>query len=101
MRTARAEIVKAVAVRTSAYVHLILLCVLWAVLMAVLTVVKNTLGLAAKLPIVKQVDKLGGAALGLVECALVFWCLGWLDRATGFGWLTQQARGTVFLRLFV
>ena len=98
---ARAEIEKAVAVRTAAYVHLILLCVLWALLMAVLSIVKNTLGIAAKLPVVKQVDKLGGAALGLVECALAFWCLGWLDRATGFGWLAQQAEGTVFLRLFV
>ena len=101
VRAARIEVVKVIAERTSAYVHLILLCLLWVGLMVALTIIKNTFGLAAKLPVVKQVDKLGGAALGLIECALVFWCLAWLDKITGFGWLTQQAEGTVFLRLFV
>ncbi len=101
VRTARIEIVRAIAVRTSAYVHLILLCIVWVGLMVALTIIKNTLGLTAKLPVVKQVDKLGGAALGLIECAMVFWCLAWVDKITGFGWLAQQAQGTVFLRLFV
>ena len=101
VRAARIEIVKAVAERTSAYVHLILLCLLWVGLMVALTIIKNTLGLAAKLPVVKHVDKLGGAGLGLVECAIVFWCLAWADKVTGFGWLPQLAKGTVFLRLFV
>ena len=101
VRTARIEIVKVIAERTSAYVHLILLCLLWMGLMVALTIIKNTFGLATKLPVVKHVDKLGGEALGLVECALVFWCLAWVDKVTGFGWLAQQAKGTVFLRLFV
>ena len=101
VRAARIEVVKIIAERTSAYVHLILLCILWVGLMVALTIIKNTFGLATKLPVVKHVDKLGGAALGLIECALVFWCLAWLDKITGFGWLTQQAEGTVFLRLFV
>ena len=101
VRAARIEVVKIIAERTSAYVHLILLCLLWVGLMVALTIIKNTFGLATKLPVVKHVDKLGGAALGLVECARVFWCLAWVDRVTGFGWLAQQAKGTVFLRLFV
>ena len=101
VRAARIEIVKATVVRTSAYVHLILLCLAWVALMVALTIIKNTLGLAAKLTVVKQVDKLGGAVLGLVECAMVFWGLAWIDKVTGFGWLTQQAAGTVFLKLFV
>ena len=101
VRTARIEVVKVIAERTSAYVHLILLCLLWVGLMVALTIIKNTFGLATKLPVVKHVDKLGGAALGLIECAMVFWCLAWVDRVTGFGWLSQQAQGTVFLKLFV
>lgn len=101
VHTARVEIVRAIAVRTSAYVHLILLCLIWVLLMVALTIIKNTLGLATKLPVVKHVDKLGGAGLGLIECALAFWCLAWLDKVTGFGWLAQTARGTVFLKLFV
>ena len=43
----------------------------------------------------------GGAALGPIKCAMVFWCLAWVDKVTGFGWLAQQAQGTVFLKLFV
>ena len=101
VRTARIEVVKVIAERTSAYVHLILLCLLWVGLMVALTIIKNSFGLATKLPVVKHVDKLGGAALGLIECAMVFWCLVWVDRVTGFGWLSQQAQGTVFLKLFV
>lgn len=101
VRTARIEFVKAVAEHTAAYVHLILLCLFWVGMMAALTIIKNTFGLATKLPVVKQVDKTGGAVLGLVECALVFWCLAWVDKITGFGWLEKQAQGTVFLRLFV
>ncbi|MBQ9721221.1 MAG: CvpA family protein [Oscillospiraceae bacterium] len=101
VRAARIEAVKIIAERTSACVHLILLCLLWVGLMVALTIIKNTFGLATKLPVVKHVDKLGGAALGLVECAMVFWCLAWVDKVTGFGWLAQQAKGTVFLRLFV
>lgn len=101
VRTARIEFVKAMAQRTAAYVHLVLLCISWVGLMAALTIIKNTFGLATKLPVVKQVDKVGGAVLGLVECALIFWCLAWLDKISGFGWLARQAQGTVFLRLFV
>lgn len=101
VRTARIEFVKAVAQHTAAYVHLILLCICWVGLMVALTIIKNTFGLATKLPVVKQADKVGGAALGLIECALVFWCLAWVDRITGFGWLARLAQGTVFLRLFV
>lgn len=101
VRTARIEVVKIIAERTSAYVHLVLLCLLWVGLMIALTIIKNTLGLATKLPVVKHADKLGGAALGLVECAIVFWCLAWADKVTGFDWLAQLAKGTVFLRLFV
>ena len=101
VRTARIEVVKIIAERTSAYVHLVLLCLLWVGLMVVLTIIKNTFGLTTKLPVVKHVDKLGGAALGLVECAMAFWCLAWVDKVTGFGWLAQQSQGTVFLKLFV
>lgn len=101
VRSTRIELAKAVAVRTSAYVHLILLCIVWVGLIVALTIIKNTFDLAAKLPVIKQADKLGGAALGLIECALVVWCLAWVDKILGFGLLTQLSQGTVFLRLFV
>lgn len=101
VRTARIEITRIIAERTAAYVHLLLLCLVWAGMIVVLTIIKNTFDLATKLPVVKQADKLGGAALGLIECAMVFWGLAWVDKVTGFGWLAQTARGTVFLRLFV
>ena len=101
VRVARMELAKAIAVRLSAYVRAVLLFVLWVVLMAVLTAVKNTLGLAAKLPVIKPADRLGGAVLGLLECALAVWCLAWADRVTGLGWLARKAEGTVFLRLFL
>ena len=101
IRTARIEIAKAIAQRTAAYVHLILLCVLWMGLIVALTIIKNTFGIAFNFPVIKQADRLGGAALGVIECAIVFWILAWVDKVTGFGWLSQIARGTVFLRLFV
>ena len=43
----------------------------------------------------------GGAVLGLVECALLFWVAAWLAKHTGSAWLAEQAERTRFLSLFV
>ena len=101
IRVARWEIVRSVQLRTAGYVRLIVTALLWTALMAALTVIKNTFQLAVKLPLVKHADHLSGAALGLIECAMLFWAVGWTAKNAGFFWLAEQAQGTRFLSLFI
>lgn len=66
--------------------------------LAALTTIKNTFGLAFKLPVVKQVDKLGGAALGFVEAAVLLWAGLWTVRYLGFPVFQELAKDTRILR---
>lgn len=82
------------------YVRVIVFLIGWVAFLAVLTTVKNSLGLAFKLPIVKQVDKLGGAALGFVETAVGIWLALWTVRYLGFNVFRELAQDTLVLRFF-
>jgi len=80
------------------YVRVIVFLIGWVAFLAVLTTIKNSLGLVFNLPIVKQVDKLGGAALGFVETAVGIWLVLWTVRYLGFNVFRELARNTVVLR---
>ncbi|MBE6909795.1 MAG: CvpA family protein [Ruminococcaceae bacterium] len=85
---------------TPRYVRVVVFLIGWVAFLAVLTTLKNTLGLAIKLPVVKQADKLGGAALGFAEAAVMMWGVLWVVRYLGFNVFQQLARNTAVLRFF-
>ena len=82
------------------YVRVIVFLLGWTAFTAVLTTLKNTLGLAFDLPVIKQVDKLGGAALGFAEVAVVLWLFFWVIRYLGFNVFREYAKNTMVLRFF-
>lgn len=85
---------------TPCYVRAVVFLIGWVAFLAVLTTVKNSLGLAFKLPVVKQADKVGGAALGFVEAAAGIWLVLWTVRYLGFNVFQELARKTAVLRFF-
>ncbi len=85
---------------TPRYVRVVVFLIGWVAFLAVLTVIKNTFGLAFKLPVIKQADKLGGAALGFVEAAVGTWAVLWTVKYLGFNAFQELAKDTVVLRLF-
>ena len=85
---------------TSIAVHFLLWCFFCTLFLAVFTIIVNTFGLAFKLPVIGWVDKLGGAALGAVECGVVLFILGWFANLIGFTVLHDMGSGTVIYSLF-
>ena len=85
---------------TSIAVHFLLWCFFCTLFLAVFTIIVNTFGLAFKLPVIGWVDKLGGAALGAVECGVVLFILGWFANLIGFTVLHAMGSGTVIYSLF-
>ena len=85
---------------TSMAVHFLLWCFFCTLFLAVFTIIVNTFGLAFKLPVIGWVDKLGGAALGAVECGVVLFILGWFANLIGFTVLHDMGSGTVIYSLF-
>ena len=83
------------------YVRLLVFCVFCALFLVIFTIIKNTLGLAFKLPLIRSVDKLGGAALGLAEGAVLLWAALWLCRQLGITAFEEMAEKTRLLRLFI
>lgn len=69
---------------TETLVHTGLFVLSFLVLKLVLTLVKNAIGLTIDLPIVRSVDAIGGAILGFVECAIIFYGLFWIASAFQF-----------------
>lgn len=85
---------------TPRYVRVIVFLIGWIAFLAVLTILKNALGIAFKLPVVKQVDKIGGAALGFAETAVGIWLVLWVVRYLGFSVFRELAKDTMVLRFF-
>ena len=85
---------------TSIAVHFLLWCFFCTLFLAVFTIIVNTFGLAFKLPVIGWVDKLGGAALGAVECGVALFILGWFANLIGFTVLHDMGSGTVIYSLF-
>ena len=85
---------------TSIAVHFLLWCIFCTLFLAVFTIIVNTLGLTFELPVIGWVDKLGGAALGIVECGVVLFILGWLAKFIGFSALHDMGSGTIIYSLF-
>lgn len=97
---AKAAVSALVAFLTPRYVRVVTFLIGWVAFLAVLTIVKNTFGLAFKLPVVKQVDKLGGAALGFVEAAAEIWLVLWIVSYLGFNVFRELGQRTAVLRFF-
>lgn len=85
---------------THLFVRFLLWCILCIALLVVFTIISNALGLTFKLPVIGWVDKLGGAVLGLVECGLVLFVLGWLLSFFGVPTLHEMSEGTRLCALF-
>lgn len=85
---------------TALFVHGILWCVFSVLFIASLTTIKNVTGLAFKLPVIGWVDKIGGAAIGVVQYGIVLFVIGWLLRAFGFMTLHELGQGSILFSKF-
>ncbi len=95
-----AAVAAVIAFMVPRYVRVLVFLIGWVAFLAVLTIIKNSLGLVFVLPVVKQVDKLGGAALGFVETAVCMWLILWTVRYLGFNVFRELAQDTLVLRFF-
>lgn len=85
---------------TALFVHGVLWCVFSVLFMASLTTIKNVTGLAFKLPVIKWVDKVGGAAIGAIQYGIILFVIGWLLRAFGFMTLHELGQGSILFSKF-
>lgn len=85
---------------TETAVHYILWIILAIVFMLIFTVLKNAMNLVFELPVIGWVDKLGGALVGIAECALGVLVVCWLLRLFGVTALQELAEGTKLLIWF-
>lgn len=83
------------------YVRLLLFVLTCILCLVVFTLIQNALGLAFRLPVIHSVDRLGGAVLGLAECAAVIWALLWFSRQLGITSLTELAERSRLLSLLM
>lgn len=82
------------------FVHGILWCVFSVLFTASLTTIKNVTGLAFKLPVIGWVDKIGGAAIGVVQYGIILFVIGWLLRMFGFMTLHELGQGSILFSKF-
>lgn len=85
---------------TSVAVHFFLWLLSLIFFRVVFTVLKNMLGLTVRLPVIGWADWLGGAALGVLECGILLFVIGWLARFLGFTALHDMGAGTRLYALF-
>ena len=85
---------------TAIAVHYLLWGIFCVLFLALLTIIKNTFGLAFDLPVIGWVDKVGGAVLGVAEAAVVMFVIGWLAKLLGFTFLHNLGEGTKLYALF-
>lgn len=85
---------------TAAVVRFVLFCICFIALPIVLNLLKKTMGLAVKLPVIRWVDKLGGAALGFIECAVVLYLVCWMLGLFVPKTIEKLADGTHLLSFF-
>lgn len=63
---------------TASVTRIVLFLLLLLILRLLLSGLKNTLGLVIRLPVIRWLDFLGGAVLGLIVCAILFYAVLWL-----------------------
>ena len=63
---------------TASVARIVLFLLLLLILRLLLTGVKQALGLAIRLPVLRWLDVLGGAALGLIVCGVIFFAALWI-----------------------
>ena len=85
---------------TALFVHGILWCVFSVLFIVCLTTIKNVTGLAFKLSVIGWVDKLGGAALGVIQYGIILFVIGWLLRMFGFMTLHELGQGSILFSKF-
>jgi len=78
-----------------------ILCVFgFVVIMILLTLLIHFVAAVFKLPALKQLDRIGGAALGFIYAILMLTVLGWALKYTGMFMPQELIDKTVFLKLF-
>ena len=77
---------------TASVVRIVLFLLLLLVLRLLLTGVKRTLGLVIRLPVLRWLDVLGGAVLGLIVCAVVLFAALWICDLLRAGEVVSLAR---------
>ena len=70
----------------------------WGLLTLLLNLLKNALGLAVELPVIRGLNHAGGAALGLVLCFALVYALLWLAALLDIAPILDFARQSVILR---
>lgn len=85
---------------TSLVVHFLLWLLSLVFFRIVFTMLKNILGVTVRLPVIGWADFLGGAALGILECGIILFVVGWLARFFGFTALHDIGVGTRLYSIF-
>ena len=78
-----------------------LLLLAFLVLLLVLKTLSHLVGLIFRLPLLRSLDTLGGALLGLAEGAALLFLAVYIARSLGSSFFTDGAEGTYLLKLFV
>jgi hypothetical protein len=81
-------------------IHYFLWCLFCVLFLVVFTIIKDTFGLAFKLPVIGWVDKAGGAILGVVIGCAVLYVIGWILKFFGWTVLHDLGEGTKIFSLF-
>jgi hypothetical protein len=81
-------------------IHYFLWCLFCVLFLVVFTIIKDTFGLAFKLPVIGWVDKAGGAILGIVIGCAVLYVIGWILKFVGWTALHDLGEGTKLFSLF-
>lgn len=78
-----------------------LLLLAFLVLLLVLKTLSHLVGLIFRLPLLRSLDTLGGALLGLAEGAALLFLAVYIARSLGSSFFADGAEGTYLLKLFV
>ncbi len=78
-----------------------LLLVSFLVLLLALKLLTRIVGLVFKLPVLRTIDRLGGALFGLFEGAALAFLIVYVTRSLGSDFFSANAQGTQLLALFV
>lgn len=101
-RQAAADAVSAMLYEATASVtRIVLFLLLLLILRLLLTGVKRTLGLAIRLPMLRWLDVLGGAVLGLIVCAVVLFAALWVCDLLRVGAVVSLAEQSRILTEFL
>lgn len=97
----RGSISASIRTLVSGVVHAVLVLVLYVVLLVVLKLLTRVLDHVFDLPVLSTVNNLGGAALGLIEAALLLYVVVFIGSRFGVKLITAHADDTYLLPIFL